>query len=555
MKHTDTSPVLIIGAGPVGLTLAMDLAQRGIAVVMVETRHRGEPPNVKCNHVSARTMEIFRRLGVAQTVRSSGLPEDYPHDVAYRTSFTGTELSRIPIPCRRDRFNDTTGPDGNWPTPEPPHRINQIYLEPILFEHVAALPQVKILNRTRIDDFTQDDEGVTAIGHHLDTGELVSIRCQYLVGCDGGRSETRKKIGAKLEGVDVVGRVQSTFIRAPELIKQLKVAPAWATFSLNPRRCGNVYAIDGQETWLIHNYLKEDETDFDSVDRDWAIRQILGVGDDFSYEILTNEDWVGRRLVADKFRDRRVFICGDAAHLWIPMAGYGMNAGIADAMNLSWTLAAHLNGWASAGILDAYERERKPITEQVSRFAMNHAIALQKEREAIPLGLEASGPEGDALRAHAGQKLYDLNVQQYCCAGLNFGYYYSDSTLILADGETPPPYTMGGFTPSTVPGCRAPHFWLHDGRSLYDAFGAGYTLLRFAPQADASPFMAQAKAQGLPVTLLDITPQDNPPEIYQHAWVLCRADQHVVWRGHQLPADLSGMVARLRGVATQEVLA
>jgi len=555
MKHTEKSPVLIVGAGPVGLTLAMDLAQRGIAVVMVETRHRGEPPNVKCNHVSARTMEIFRRLGVAHKVRSSGLPEDYPHDVAYRTSFTGMELSRIPIPCRRDRFTDTAGPDGNWPTPEPPHRINQIYLEPILFEHVAALPQVKILNRTSIDDFTQDAEGVTAVGHHLDTGELVSIRCQYMVGCDGGRSSTRKKIGAQLEGVDVVGRVQSTYIRAPELIHRLKVAPAWATFSLNPRRCGNVYAIDGQETWLIHNYLKEDETDFDSVDRDWAIRQILGVGDDFSYEILTNEDWVGRRLVADKFRDRRVFICGDAAHLWIPMAGYGMNAGIADAMNLSWTLAAHLNGWASAGILDAYERERKPITEQVSRFAMNHAIALQKEREAIPLGLEASGPEGDALRAHAGQKLYDLNVQQYCCAGLNFGYYYSDSTLILADGETPPPYTMGGFTPSTVPGCRAPHFWLHDGRSLYDAFGAGYTLLRFAPQADASPFMAQAKAQGLPVTLLDITPQDNPPEIYQHAWVLCRADQHVVWRGHQLPADLSGMVARLRGVATQEVLA
>ena len=365
MMQTEDSPVLIIGAGPVGLSLAMDLAQRGVQVIMVETRHRGEPPNVKCNHVSARTMEIFRRLGVAHKIRSSGLPEDYPHDVAYRTSFTGMELSRIPIPCRRDRFTDTSGPDGNWPTPEPPHRINQIYLEPILFEHVAALPSVKILNRTCIDDFTQDDAGVTAIGHHLDTGELVSIRCQYMVGCDGGRSETRKKIGAKLEGVDVVGRVQSTYIRAPELIKRLKVAPAWATFSLNPRRCGNVYAIDGKENWLIHNYLKEDETDFESVDRDWAIRQILGVGDDFHYEILTNEDWVGRRLVADKFRDRRVFICGDAAHLWIPMAGYGMNAGIADAMNLSWLLAAHLNGWASAGVLDAYERERKPITEQV----------------------------------------------------------------------------------------------------------------------------------------------------------------------------------------------
>ena len=550
MKHTEKSPVLIIGAGPVGLTLAMDLAQRGIAVVMVETRHRGEPPNVKCNHVSARTMEIFRRLGVAHKVRSSGLPEDYPHDVAYRTSFTGLELSRIPIPCRRDRFTDTAGPDGNWPTPEPPHRINQIYLEPILFEHVAALPQVKILNRTSIDDFTQDAEGVTAVGHHLDTGELVSIRCQYMVGCDGGRSSTRKKIGAQLEGVDVVGRVQSTYIRAPELIHRLKVAPAWATFSLNPRRCGNVYAIDGQETWLIHNYLKEDETDFDSVDRDWAIRQILGVGDDFNYEILTNEDWVGRRLVADKFRDRRVFICGDAAHLWIPMAGYGMNAGIADAMNLSWTLAAHLNGWASAGILDAYERERKPITEQVSRFAMNHAIALQKEREAIPLGLEASGPEGDALRAHAGQKLYDLNVQQYCCAGLNFGYFYDASHLIAYDGEAPPGYTMYQFTPSTVPGCRTPHVWLDNGNSLYDALGHDYALVRTNPTVDVSALLNAAQARGIPMRVVDLTPQ-AAGHIYKEALVLSRPDQHVAWRGHQLPDDIDALLNLISGTAKE----
>ena len=541
MTNTEKFPVLIIGAGPVGLTMAMDLAQRGIDVVVVETRHRGEPPNVKCNHVSARTMEIFRRLGVAQTIRSSGLPEDYPHDVAYRTSFTGMELSRIPIPCRRDRFTDTAGPDGNWPTPEPPHRINQIYLEPILFEHVAGLPRVKILNRTSIDDFSQDDEGVTAVGHHLDTGALVSIRCQYMVGCDGGRSNTRKKIGAKLEGVDVVGRVQSTYIRAPELIKRLNVAPAWATFSLNPRRCGNVYAIDGQENWLIHNYLKEDETDFDSVNRDWAIRQILGVDDDFQYEILTNEDWVGRRLVADKFRDRRVFICGDAAHLWIPMAGYGMNAGIADAMNLSWLLAAHLNGWAGAGILDAYERERKPITEQVSRFAMNHAIALQKEREAIPLGLEELGPDGDALRAQAGQKLYDLNVQQYCCAGLNFGYFYDASHLIAYDGDAPPGYTMYQFTPSTVPGCRTPHVWLDGGQSLYDVMGHDYTLLRTDPALDVSPLLEEASARGIPLRVIDIT-GEAALGIYKEALVLSRPDQHVAWRGQQLPDDVDALL-------------
>ena len=421
--------VLIVGAGPVGLTLAIDLAQRGIDVLMTEIRHRGEPPNVKCNHVAARSMEVFRRLGVAQALRDAGLPADYPNDVAYRTAVTGMELSRIPIPARRERYTATGGPDTWWPTAEPPHRINQIFLEPVLFAHAEATPGLRIRNRTRIDDFEQDDEGVWATGVDLDDGRAVRIRCQYLVGCDGSRSTVRKKIGASLHGTDVVGRVQSTYFRAPALLGLLKHPPAWATFALNPRRCGNVYAIDGRETWLLHNYLLPEETDFDSIDRDWAIRQILGVGDDFEYEVISNEDWVGRRLVADRFRDRRVFICGDAAHLWIPMAGYGMNAGIADAMNLSWLLAGRLHGWLAEGALAAHEAERQPITEQVSRFAMNHALALQRQREGVPENIEAPGPEGDALRAARGQALYDLNVQQYCCGGLNFGYFYELSLI------------------------------------------------------------------------------------------------------------------------------
>jgi 2-polyprenyl-6-methoxyphenol hydroxylase-like FAD-dependent oxidoreductase len=546
MAQTLQAQVLVVGAGPVGLTLAMDLAQRGVDMLVAEIRHRGEPPSVKCNHVAARSMEIFRRLGVARALRDAGLPADHPNDVAYRTTFTGEELSRIPIPARKDRYTARGGPDTWWPTPEPPHRINQIYLEPVLFAHAEATRGLRILNRTRIDALTQDADGVRASGVNLDTGEPLQVRCDYLIGCDGGKSNVRRQIGAKLSGTDVVGRVQSTFFRAPDLLRRAKHPPAWGTFALNPRRCGNVYAIDGRETFLLHNYLRADETDFDAVDRDWAIRTILGVGSDFEYEILSKEDWIGRRLVADRFRDRRVFLCGDASHLWIPMAGYGMNAGIADAMNLSWLLAARLQGWGAEAILGAYEAERQPITEQVSKFAMNHAIALQKEREGVPAHLEDAGPEGEAARAAAGRALYELNVKQYCCAGLNFGYFYDRSPLVAYDGEAHPAYTMDSFTPATVPGCRTPHVWLDDGRSLYDALGPWYTLLRFDRSVATGALEEAARRRGVPLRVLDVATREATG-LYRHALVLSRPDQHVAWRGNALPADPLALVDRIRG--------
>lgn len=554
MTTETDADVLVVGAGPVGLTLAMDLASRGVRVTIAEIRRYAEPPNVKCNHVSARTMEVFRRLGVAGKLRDAGLPADYPNDVVFRTSVCGTELTRIPIPCRRDRYTATDGPDTWWPTPEPPHRINQLFLEPILLEHTAALPGVTLLNRTQVTGLQQHAGSVEATLLDLETGQERRLRCRYLVGCDGGSSGVRKQIGAKLEGTPVIQRVQSTYIRAPQLQALIPGQPAWSYYAVNPRRCGTVFAIDGRDTWLVHNHLNAEEPEFDSVDRDQSIRHILGVGPDFPYEVISKEDWVGRRLVATRFRDRNVFIAGDAAHLWVPYAGYGMNAGIADAINLSWLLAARVQGWGEEAMLDAYEAERQPITEQVSHFAMDHAQKMIRARRAVPPDIEAPGPEGEAIRAEVGREAYDLNVQQFCCAGLNFGYFYTGSPILAADdGEAPPPYSMGGFTPSTTPGCRAPHLWLADGRSLYDAFGPGYTLLRFDPQVDVQPLLAAAQARRVPLTVLDVQARGDIPPAYRHKLVLCRADQHVAWRGDAMPADAAGLVDLLRGARREAV--
>ncbi|MFZ9575152.1 MAG: FAD-dependent monooxygenase, partial [Limnohabitans sp.] len=504
----------------------------------------------KCNHISARSMEIYRRLGVAVDLRASGLPDDYPHDVSYRTSTVGQEITRIHIPGRLTRLTDHSGPDGWWPTPEPPHRLNQRFIEPILARHVQQQPLIQCLYQHQVIEVQHNDDEALVRCRVLSNGSTVTLRARYVVGCDGGRSLVRKSIGAQLVGDEVVQRVQSTCVRAPDLMARMKAPAAWAMFTVNPRRSGNVYAIDGRETWLIHNYLRDHESDFESVDRDWAIRTILGVGPDFQYELLSKEDWIGRRLVADKLRQGRVFIAGDSAHLWVPYAGYGMNAGIADADNLAWHLAAQLEGWASPSALDAYERERLPITEQVSHFAMNHAHAMSQRRRAIPADIEDAGDAADASRRSFGQDLYELNVQQYCCAGLNFGYYYDASPVMVYDDAVAPAYSMGSFTPSTVPGCRAPHVWLSDGVSLLDVLGTGFTLL-CSPHARAeqTALMQQAMhAARVPLTVRVMDDRHTWPAEYRHAWHLIRQDSHVVWRGDQITPDLAmSVVACLRG--------
>ena len=532
--------VIVVGAGPVGLVAAIDLAQRGVAVTVLERRETPDSTTVRCNHIASRTMETFRRMGFAHEVRAAGFRDDFPHDVAVRTRATGPDIGRILIPGRKGRQTGAPGADVGWPTVEPPHRMNQIFLEPVLHAVAQRTPGLTVCFGASVTQIEDADDHVR-VHVEMASGEQKVMDAAYLIGCDGGASMVRKHIGAKLDGTPVIQHVQSTYIRAPGLTRRMQGGEAWGILNINLERSGTIYTIDNDDRFLVHNYVKPDET-FETVDRDKCLRAILGVGPEFEYEILRVEDWTGRRLMTDKMARGRVFLAGDSAHLWVPMAGYGMNAGIADAAGLTWLMAAVMQGWAHPDMLHAYEAERWPITDQVSHHAMRTAETMIKNRAAVPANIEDDTPEGEAARQWYGEQTCQLNTPQYACAGLNFGYYYDQSPIICYDEEAAPTYSMASYTPSTVPDCRFAHRTMPDGSSLYDHLGKNYTLVRTVAHAGAS-IVQTASDLGMPLTVLDIESSDLHP----HALYLVRPDQHVAWRGQADPADPKRLLARLTG--------
>lgn len=545
MLETD---VCVIGAGPTGLTLALELAARGHGVTVIESRRGDQFSNPKASHISARSMEIFRRLGIAKTVRQQGLPDDYPNDGVYATRFNGLEIVRFPMPSRRERFNDAGFVDGNLPSPERAARVSQMFLAPVMVEHVRKHPGIRIVEGTRFESLQEDTEGVTATAADLASGEELTVRSRYLVGADGPGSSVRKALGIGLNGADNIVQCRSIMFRAPDLINRSAYPTAWMHWFFIKGNWSSLIAIDGRELWLIHHFVPPGMKAGD-IDVDAATREILGVGDDFSYEIVSGEDWTGRQLIAEKFQQGRCFMVGDAIHQWVPYGGYGMNAGIADADNLGWKLDAVLRGWGGDGLLDSYETERKPVDERMSRIVAEFARSLDENVDSDLL--EQDTPEGAKARKAFGERIYADNIRSMVPTGFNFGYCYSDSPIVIEDGEEPPPFSMGEYTPTTVPGCRLPHFWLEDGGSLYDALPGGFTLLCFE-EGDFSPLTAAAGARGVPLSVLRVNPgRDFDPEVYRQRLILVRPDQHIAWRGDQLPADCVGLIDTLRGASNQ----
>ncbi len=546
-------PVLVVGAGPVGTVLAMDLARLGVAPVVVE-RRRGIPPNPKCNTTNARSMELLRRLDCADAVRAAGLPADHNTDVVYMTRLTGTELARYERSTPADvRAGTQHGVAADWPTPEPQHFISQIFLEPVLRSTAERRWGIDVREGWELTGFDQDGLGVTSEVRDVDTGEEQTIRSRFLVGTDGASSDVRRAIGARLGGIDRITDMCSTYFRSRRVTELAEAMPGWMLRSMAGGAI--LVAIDGADGWLVHVNVPEGE-DLATWDPEPAM--FAAIGEPFDYEVLDQSRWTPRALVADRWRDGNVFLAGDAAHLWVPMGGFGMNAGIADATALSWRLAAALEGWGGEALLDSYRAERAPIGEAIAGQAVTWALSARIHMADEPGrvdALEADDPAAEAARAAIRADVTRDTLSEFECPGFQLGFVYADSPVVRTDDLTPPATTeVETYTPTSWPGARLPHVWVADGVSVFDRLGPGFTLLRIgadAPSGDA--LVAAAFDARVPLDVVDLDSAVVADAYDDVPLILVRPDQHIAWRSRTDPDALEA-TAVLTVVAGQEDL-
>lgn len=529
------------------MTLATALGRHGVRTLVVE-ESRTTTTNPRCNTTNARSMEYFRRLGSADEIRRAGLPLEHPTDVVYCTSLTGWELARFRFSSSAEVLAGSAHEFADWPTCEPQHRISQIFLEPILERHLTALPQVDLLRGWRAESAEQDGNGVVLTLREVATGEVRRVAAAYAVGCDGGASTVRRSIGARLEGDQEAGeRRLSIYFRSRELGPLLGSRPGWMYWWYGSTFRGSLLRLDGDGRYLCHSRVPHG-IDPEQADPDEVLTAALGRS--VEHEKLQVIRWTARRLVADRFRAGRILLAGDAAHLWLPLGGFGMNTGIADAMGLAWRLQAVLDGWGGERLLDDYALERRSIGEATSQAALK--IDTDMFAVAREPGLHHATPEGERLRAEVGALIERVDRKQWFSLGVQFGSRYVGSPGIAPCQEAGNGSAIAGidsYTPSVDPGARLPHFWRATGGSIFDQLGPDFTLLRVGADAPAADRLVAAAADaGLPLTVLDV-PEDEARRTYEAPMVLVRPDLHIAWSGHRSPGDPGGLIAALLGTA------
>jgi len=542
--------VLIVGGGPCGLMLANELGRRGVGAVLVDQKPT-TAFNPQANATQARTMEHFRRLGFANEIRALGLPPDFPTDIAYFTRYSHHELARFKLPSSREATERVKQLSGSWSAAELPHRVSQKFVEQILRRHAEALPGIAIHYGWRLVRFTETLDGIEAEVECVDDGRTHWIRAEYLIGADGPRSTVRQTLGFGYTGEEGAvrdffgGRMFAVYLRSPEFYRLVPFPPAWMNVTFNPERRAFMAAVDGKGEFAFHTQLRAHEIESEiTQNRALALFQ-AAVGAPISAEILSFGSWIaGYALVAEQFQRGRVFIAGDAAHLFTPAGGLGYNTAIEDAVNLGWKLATVVRGQAGHGLLASYEAERRPIAERNTGYARQFAESLGSF---VPTPeIEEDSTQGAQARRKAGEYLGAHGRAEFDIPGITFGARYS-STIIVADGSEPPPDSAKIYIPSACPGGRAPHLWLSTERSLYDAFGFGWTLLRLSGEGTGHRIVRAAKDAGLSLKVADLF-RGEARELYQADLVLIRPDQIVAWRGNSDEAaeEIFGCVLGLR---------
>jgi 2-polyprenyl-6-methoxyphenol hydroxylase-like FAD-dependent oxidoreductase len=545
MKERETD-VLIGGGGPCGLMLANELGRRGIRTLLVDPKP-GTAFNPQANATQARTMEHFRRLGFADEVRAQGLPPDHPTDIAYFTRYTGHELARLSLPTAAEAVRNVRTMSGSWSAAELPHRISQKFVEATLRRHAEKHAGNDVRYGWKLMEFSDSGTQVDAIVQARDGGETQRVRAKYLVGADGPRSLVRSTLGIAWGGASGVrrdfmgGQMFAVYLRAPDFYTVFPHARAWMYVSVNAQRRAFMASVDGRSEFAFHAAVHAGENADAWTEADARRVFAEALGREIPIEVLSCGTWTaGHSLVAQSFQRGRVFIAGDAAHLFTPTGGLGYNTAVEDAVNLGWKLAAAVRGTGTPALLDSYEAERKPLALRNTGYARHFADSVGLF-PALP-ALEEDGPAGEAAR-HAAAAHLNAHVRlEFNIPGVTFGGRYEGSPVIVPDGTVPPPDAPNSYVPTACPGGRPPHAWLEDGQSLFDTFHAEWTLLVLGPQPpDTHAFEHAAAAMGLDLRVVRHT-ASALRDLYEAPLALIRPDQIVAWRG----MDASDAVQVLR---------